>query len=61
MHGELLKTIDHDPHEDKKRGIPDYDRAWVHKKYGADVSWSAMIPLVAISAAIYFARVGWPF
>jgi hypothetical protein len=53
--------IDHDKNEAKKTGLPDFDRAWVHKKYGSDVHWTAMLPLVFISAAVYFYRTGWPF
>ena len=56
-----MKTIDHDQNEANRQGVPDYDRAWVHKKYGPNVSWTAMLPLVVIAAGLYFARVGWPF
>jgi hypothetical protein len=56
--------IDHDPNEPTKiKGsepenpmLPDFDRAWVHKKYGTSASWVDMLPLVALSVAIYLFR-----
>ena len=48
--------IDHDPKEPSKRMLPDFDRAWVHKKYGKDASWVDMIPLIILSVAIFLMR-----
>lgn len=56
-----MQQIDHDKNEANKTGLPDFDRKWVHQKYGSDVHWTAMLPLVFISAAIFFYRTGWPF
>lgn len=60
----LGMLIEHDPNEttkyktveDAKPMLPDFDRAWVHKKYGSGASWVDMIPLVILSVAMYLMR-----
>lgn len=51
-----MKTIDHDPKENEKPMVPDFDRAWVHKKYGKDASWVDMLPLIILSVALFLMR-----
>ncbi|MGV2071675.1 hypothetical protein ACQZ4Z_13055 [Agrobacterium vitis] len=53
-----MKTIDHDPNDNKK--FPDYgDRLWAEEKFGPDRSWKDLLAYIVPFAVVGLVMMIW--